>query len=467
MRAANATDRNWRLLIAAVAVVLTIFVMVDVRRRGRTSPLPPGVAASIEPEAARRFPFGRSTSSHRTDLTAYTAAAHVLADGGSAEDAYRAQSPRGWRYQYLPLLAALLMPISFATTPIQSLLFGLLSAAIVIALLFESRAWWRLLARPPDAPAASLPLFILIGVLAATILPALNSLQRGQVGLLIIWPLMLGFRWMWMARSAPVCASSAALLAFPAVLKFIPMMPAGIALLMAIGAPGNAHPRRAIPAVLGFGAGVVLFAALVPGLLIGPQRTYDASRLFVQSVVANPEFSSDWQFEQHSHRNQSFDSAAWKLLRTLRGDERVAADPLGLVDGENVEPRPPAMFARTSTMLRVLLTLLSVATAIRMARDGVRGAFAGFGVACLATLVVSPVSWGHHFTMLLPTMLAVPAWLDARGRSGTAFACSLSLGGAVMIHYAAVDLAGPIGLLGLTATAVLVVLLLVAWQRKR
>lgn len=482
MIAERSAARRWALILGIVALVLVILVVVDVRRRGRTEPLPPETTAKIEQPAPDRaaplddsshardardapiFPFGRSTSKHRTDLTAYTAAARVFADGGSAEDAYRAQSPRGWRYQYPPLLAALLAPISGFSTKTQSLLFGLLTAALIILTLVEARAWWRTLERPGDERPSPLPLFIVIGAIAATALPALNTLQRGQVGVLVVLPLMTGFRMLWTSRTAFGTALGGVLLAFPAVLKFIPMMPVGIAFLMTVAATRGGASRRFVAGAAGLAAGILLFAAIVPAALIGPERTLDATRIFMDRVVSNPEFSHDWQFELHANRNQSLDSAAWKLVRTLTGVERVAADPLDLDDGDEREAGPPRWFSLGSMALRALLVLLAVAAALRLARDGVRGAFAGFGIACLATLVVSPVSWGHHFTMLLPTMLAVPAWLDARGRSGAALVFSFVLGGAVVVHYVAVDLAGPIGLLGLTSGALLGALVVFAWR---
>lgn len=463
-----ADERRWRLIMGTAAVVLVLFVVVDVRRRGRTEPLPEGSAAMLERDSARLLPFGHSTGVHRTDLTAYTAAARVFATGGSAEQAYRAQSPRGWRYQYPPLLASLLQPISALSTPTQSLLFGLLSAALALALLDESRRWWRLLADPPDGPHATLPLFIAIAAALACFFPLLNTLQRGQVGLLVLWPLMAGFRLLWSGGTPLQRGLGGVLLAFPAVLKFIPIMPVGIAALMMLAAAWPPRTAIAVPRVragaLGLLLGALLFAVVAPAVLIGPTRTIDATRIFMRSVVANPEFSRDWDFERHSNRNQSLDSAAWKLARTITGAERVAADPLDLEPGEQREPDAPPALARLTLVLRVLCTVGAVIVAMRLARDGTRGACAGFGLACLATLVVSPVSWGHHFTMVLPAVLALPAWLEARGRSPSAFATSAILAGAILLHYALIDLAGALGLLGLTSTAVLIALIVTIWR---
>lgn len=498
MKKAAAARRNWILLLVAISIALVVFVAVDVRRRGRTEPLPPDQAALVDPADTRPFPFGRSTGAHKTDLTAYTAAARMFTDGRTAEEAYAARSPRGWRYQYPPLLAALLTPIARLETTTQSLLFGLFTAALVIALLVESRAWWRILGAPGDERAISLPGFIAMGAIAATALPALNTLQRGQVGLLVLWPLMIGFRLAWTSRSAAGSIGGGVALAFPAVLKFIPIMPVGIALLMAVGAAlrranrtvsASAAPRvRAVASFAGLVVGAIAFIGIVPGLLVGPQRTIEGTKIFVEGVVTNPAFSEEWDFEIHANRNQSLDSAAWKLVRSLRGEARVAADPLRLESapapesaigtapqetvpisesGTGTSSARPRALDFVSALIRALLALAALVTAIRLARESTRGAFAGFGIACLATLVVSPVSWGHHFTMLLPAMLAIPAWLEARGRATAAFAFSFSLGLAVVLHYSAIDSLGAIGLLGITGAVALVCTMVGTWQSLR
>jgi len=488
----------WPLTLVAVATALVILVSTDVRRRGRIEPAPTvsnavsigvddGASMSHRDGAGRNFPFGIAERGHRTDLTAYTAAARVLHDGGSAADAYAARSPRGWRYQYPPLLASLLQPLSTLATTTQALVFGLICSAFALLMLDESRRWWRLLAAPGDAPPIPMPAYIAIGAIAAVTLPALNSLQRGQVGLLVIWPLMAGFRLLWTSRRAWPAIAGGVLMSFPAVMKLLPALPAAFALLMAIAAAlvgasrgralasarsvaaseapgGGAAPRRAANAFVGLLLGAALFAFVVPAALIGPSRTIDASGIFWRQVMTNPSFSTDWEFEIHANRNQSLDSAAWKLVRSLSGGERVAADPLGREKGAHAEAPRPRWFDFASTACRGALGLGALVVSLRLARHGIRGAFAGFGVAALATLVISPVSWGHHFSMLLPAMLAVPAFLESRGRSLASFTFSIGIGAAVLLHYASIDALGAIGLLGLACGAAVALLVPILWR---
>lgn len=479
--------QHWPLILVAVGVALAILVYADVRRRGRIEPVPIESSLPLHDASGRVYPFGIAERGHRTDLTAYTAAARVLHDGGSAEEAYAARSPRGWRYQYPPLLASLMQPISTLAPTTQALVFGLICSAFALLLLDESRRWWQRLSAPGDAPVVPMPAYIAIGAIAAVTLPALNSLQRGQVGLLVIWPLMAGCRLMWTAPRAWARILGGVLMAFPAVMKLIPALPAGFAVLMAVAAairsggrqgatastrnvaareeaPAVAAPRRAMSAAVGLALGAVLWALLVPSMLIGPTRAVDATRIFWREVMTNPSFSTDWEFEIHANRNQSFDSAAWKLMRTLTGGERVAADPLGREEGVQADAQRPRWFDLASTAVRGALGFGALIVALRLSRRGTRSAFAGFGVAALTTLVVSPVSWGHHFSMLLPAMLAIPAYLESRGRSGASFTFSTGIGGAMLLHYAWVDGFGAIGLLGLACGGALALLLPMLWH---
>ncbi len=456
----------WVIAMACVAVALVLLVVLDVRRRARIDPMPEAggaaapaapfddPAASSHPSASKRYPFGRTKSGHRTDLTAYTAAARVLDLGGTADEAYEARSPRGWRYQYPPLLAALMIPLSRFHTATQAVLFGLITAVLVLLLISEGRAWWRIMAAPGDERSVPLPAFIAVFAIAAAALPVLNTLQRGQVGLLVVWPLMVGFRLLWTARSPLGGALGGALLAFPAVLKVIPFMPALSALLLTAAALPRG--RRTAVGVSGFIAGLLLAGLLIPIAMIGWTRTIDATAIFASRVASNPDFATDWDFDIHSNRNQSLDSAAWKVVLWTRGETSAWADPLDLSEEDRPPPPRPIAFDRASTVVRALLAAFALVAALRAARRGVRGAFAGFGLMCLATLVVSPVSWGHHFVMLVPAMIAVPAWLESRGRSMAAFAFSALMAAAVILHYAAVDLAGRGGVLGLASAALLV-----------
>ena len=439
----------------AVLVAMVIWVFVDVRRRGRTNPERPEV--------------------HRTDLTAYTSAAEVWWNGGTSEEAYAAASPRNWRYQYPPFFGTVMGPLSSFETKTQSLLFGLFSIVLVFGVYFETKRLIHLFASSHLGPGDGLrrggldpPEWIGICAGIAFALPMLNTIQRGQVGLLVIYPLMLGFRLTWTCR--PSLGGIA--LAFPAVLKILPTLSSGTVLLSttlpllrrdARRTPGIAG--RAVRNCLGFAIGIVLFLLVIPALIIGWQNNLDGICYFVDNVVINTDFSKDWGFDIHSMRNQSLAGASWQLLDTIHGG-------LGTTHDADVTNGHPAEVGTAATIIRLarwamlglfLLTVLRLSTARRTWGDP-RAAAVVFGLSCAATLVFSPVAWGHHYVQGIAAWVAIPAWLYLRGLGATAYWMAVVPAVLVLAHYLVMPIAAPLGVLGLGTTAWLAVACVLCWK---
>ena len=99
-----------------------------------------------------------------------------------------------------------------------------------------------------------------------------------------------------------------------------------------------------------------------------------------------------------------------------------------------------------------------LATAVGLVRgDGSRLNLAlGFGLACVAMLVVSPVARGHYFMLLAPATFFMPLWLLLRGRPRSAKAMGVVLPVLSISHYVLLPFAGRIGLLGLGTAAWLI-----------
>ena len=76
-----------------------------------------------------------------------------------------------------------------------------------------------------------------------------------------------------------------------------------------------------------------------------------------------------------------------------------------------------------------------------------------YGLACCATLLVSPLSWGHYYMAEAPAVLFVPIWLLRRGRSTQAKVVAVIPPVLSWSHYLAMPYIGEIGLLGLGTTA--------------
>ena len=443
------------MIVIAVLVAMVIWAFVDVRRRGRTNPDRPEV--------------------HRTDLTAYTSAAEVWWNGGTSEEAYAAASPRNWRYQYPPFFGTIMGPLSGFGTKTQSLLFGVFSIVLVFGVYIETKRLIALFASSHLGPGDGLrrggldpPEWIGIFAGIAFALPMLNTIQRGQVGLLVIYPLMLGFRLTWTCR--PGLGGIA--LAFPAVLKILPTLSSGsvllstaLPLLRSDARRSSGVARRAILNSAGFLFGVALFLLVIPSLIIGWQNNLDGIRHFVDNVVVNPDFSKDWGFDIHSMRNQSLAGASWQLLDTIHGGLGTGHDA-DTTNGHPAEVGTPATvirIARWGILGFFLVTMIRLGTARRTWGDP-RAAAVIFGLSCAATLVFSPVSWGHHFVQGIAAWVAIPAWLYLRGRGASAFWMAAVPTILVLAHYLVMPIAAPLGVLGLGTTAWLVVACGLCWK---
>src|SRR5207244_1386807 len=95
----------------------------------------------------------------------------------------------------------------------------------------------------------------------------------------------------------------------------------------------------------------------------------------------------------------------------------------------------------------VLVLLLGFGLLMVM-RSDVPGQAAGFGLACVAILLVSPLAWGHYYVSILPACVCVPLWLALRGRRTLAWVFAIVPVLLTSLHYLAIRRTGPIGLLG-------------------
>jgi hypothetical protein len=428
----------WIIVIA----ILLVWGFTDVRRR-----------ADFDPH---------NINAHRTDFTVYTEAGAAFFDG---RDPYAVTNPRGWHYLYPPLFALLVAPLHALPTSWQGVTWFLLSLLMAAGCLSECRKIVQRIqeafeGRPP-ADRRNLPGWIVVATAAAVLFPFLNTLQRGQVGIAVLWPLLLGFRvisetqgrfwWFW----------GGTLLALPVVMKVTPALPVAILLLQQFVAAVRTERspialRRFLHCVSGFTVGMIVFLLLVPTILIGWDDNSRHLRTWYTGVVANERLGETHDFDAHSVRNQSLNNAVYRLgnwfAYTFTGgpDDRDTSLP-------TAPPTPLPMDAPiVGTALvvpRVLLALLLIVVAVRWhwETEGV-GQVAAFGLACAMSLPLSPVSWGHHFVMLLPGMLFLPWALYETHRSAARWLAFLAAT-LILVHFIAGEFAGGIagrlGLLGI------------------
>jgi hypothetical protein len=417
---------RFRELAVLVVVALTIWGYVDIGPHGRIVP--------------------GHVDWHKTDFTVYTEAASAFFDG---RDPYRVMNPRGWYYLYPPLFALAVAPLTVFDTETQVIVWYVLSIVLAFGCYFEARALWRLL-QAGEAPAGrgKLSLWVGIGGFAAVLLPTLDCLQRGQVGVMLLYFLMLGFRLVLQSRSAPGWLAGGVLLALPAVLKLVPILPVGFLLgqlwVSLIGS-GERRSRtiRAGMVTAGVVLGGLLFLIVIPAAIVGWRKNLDYLQTWTVQIASNQLVGRRSNFDIHSPRNQSLTNAVF-----------LWCDPDRSVLGRGLPPELQLWAGLSTRAIRGLILAILTGFCLASGRRARPLDLAlGYALACAATLLISPIAWGHYYMIELPALVAVPVWLD---RKGHPLAARLFLAVPVVLawpHYVWLSKVSWTGLLGLGTTA--------------
>jgi hypothetical protein len=410
----------------------------DVRNRGRYSP-------------ADHY-------GHKTDFTVYTEAGAAFFDG---RPPYEVTNPRGWRYLYPPLFALFVAPLHRLAPENQVYLWFLVSLAACWGCFTELRRIGRVVLPSTNLDGSFGRIPTWLGALAAgaATIPALNCLQRGQVGIAKLYLLLWGFRLIVENRSLwqPVCGGI--LLALAITLKITPIIPACIAGAgQALVAWQTRRPpayRAAVATNAGLALGMVVWLLLVPAIVLGWRANLAHLDSWWQKVAAKAEDTSEDDFAGNSTtvRNQSFANAAYRFGNWAhyvlaggpsdKGPEQLRKGGHGLLmDARGVEK---AIFALRAT---AGILLLAVCYRLSLSVDRLDQA-AAFGLACLSTLVIFTIARGHYYMLLLPGNVFVPLWLVRAGKVRLAMVLAVTPLLLVFAHYLGLNYAGRIGLLGL------------------
>jgi hypothetical protein len=373
--------RFWH-IAAWLVIGLGIWCLVDIGPRGRVIPGQLGL--------------------HRTDFTVFTAAGAAFFDG---RDPYEVTSPRGWHYLYPPLFAILLAPLSQLDTESQVKLWFAFNGAMAFACYFEARRLWRII----GGGRSRLTTWIAVAAGVSTALPVLDCMQAGQLGIAILYFLMLGFRLVVSGRSRGRWFAGGVVLALPAVVKLIPAFPVLFLLAQVWGSvvrsPRGRRPAgRAAFASGGVVAGILLFLLVVPAAFLGWRENLGHLRTWYGRVVSNEQVAAASNFNIRSYRNQSLANAVYLMGHAGQTSGTQVAGTAGRI----ADPVVPVAMAG-------VLALLAFAGWAIGARRGRLDQAAAFGLACLATLLLSPISWGHYYMVELPALLCVPLWIERRG----------------------------------------------------
>jgi hypothetical protein len=201
-----------------------------------------------------------------------------------------------------------------------------------------------------------------------------------------------------------------------------------------------------------------LFVPVIPAACLGWTANLHHLDAWARKVATNQDVGQTAAFHIDSVSNQSLLNGAHLLSARLR-----KADPMLKRYASRhwmAAGRVAAHLRRTDVATqRIVLVLRGVVLAMLLAlglvvvvRRDLPGQAATFGLACLATLLVSPLAWGHYYVCLLPAMLFVPLWLSRRAGSTPVGLVAALPAVLTLAHYLAIRLTGPFGLLGLGTT---------------
>ena len=428
------TRARHRLSLAILTIALAIWGAVDVRNRGRINP--------------------HDLANHKTDFTVYTEAGAAFFDG---RDPYSVTNVRGWGYLYLPLMAILVSPLHGLAPETQVTIWFVLSVLMTYGCYRESVHLARLALAGSRTVIQRLPTWIGCCALTAVTLPALNCMQRGQIGVAKLYFLLLGCRLIIEHRSCLRSMLGGIVLALPITLKITPVLPVAYLLIQQLVLASKARDARLSAQASGFwagtAAGLVLCIVLIPASLIGWEANCRHLQRWWNLVAVKADSAAGDEFAGNSYsvRNQSFTNAVHRF-----GDWAQYAFAGGLDDRAHNGGAQPESLSETPSIRTMVLAVriaslaLVALLAIALARQGdTLGQLAGFGLSCAATLIVSPIARGHYYVLLLPAALFVPCWFLQAQRLRAARWLALAPAVLVSAHYVLMDFTGRIGLLGL------------------
>lgn len=408
--------RTRRLVFGILLAALAVFGALDVQNRLATGP------------GAR----------HMSDFSCYVVAADALAGGA---DPYTVANPRGWHYLYPPLLALLLVPFRQLPLPTLGMVWFAVNVAAAAGTYFLA-----LRIHLHSTRGRTLPRWLALFPVLAVVAPAISSLQRGQISLVLMFLEMLGLMLILTGNPGRASWAGGAVLAAAAVFKVVPILPAGILVVGLLAATASRRDpdalRRASGAAGGLLLGLTLFVWILPSAVLGAERNTTLLSTFLHRVAFNPHLAADAGILASASSNVS----ALNASRHARGIVPITAK-----EGSDTLPVGPDGPAEAAGLLGLGLVLLVPAFALTV-RAGQRGdpitLAAAFGLALAAALLLSPLSWSHQLVQIVPAMAYSARALLDRGRKQTALVVAAAPVALIWLAYASppIALTGFLGL---------------------
>jgi len=341
------------------------------RAHGRAVPL--AIAASLALFLiGLSVHYGFKAAEHRSAIMRWRPLVLRLARG---EDVYRIGA-----YPNPPVMGLTLYPLALLPDELCAQVWFWLKVLMAAAAVF----WSVRLASEPGEP---VPPLAWIAVVLLSLRPLVGDLQHGNVNILILFVVLAG---LWSFRRRHDWRAGL-LLALATSYKVTP----------ALFLPYFLYKRQ-WRVVLAFSAGLVLFLAVVPGLLLGFQRNLTLLRSWAGLMIAPYLVHGIVTTEQI---NQSLPGVLFRLC--------TKCDAIQLADGSWVSVNIVSMCPEAALLLLKALVaalLLLVAWLCRRPiakRTDTRWA-AEWALVLMAMLFISERSWKHHYvTMVLPYAVVV------------------------------------------------------------
>jgi hypothetical protein len=297
----------------------------------------------------------------------------------------------------------------------------------------------------------------------------MNCLQRGQVGVLLIYLLLLGVRLVLTGSSRAVILLGGVVLALPVAIKLTPLLPAAVLcggllvselifrkrLAVSNDRQENA-PLRGVLSCSGGLVGLLLWILFVPAAAVGWKANLHHLDTWISRVVSNDQIGQDNDFNARSKRNQSFANGVRRLGNFVAYSFGFGPNDQLVDDLANGDKTMPMESRAVKLFLLACVAGLLGLMAFQVIRHSMQpttsGILAIFGLACTATLVVSPISWGHHFAMCWPALIFVPNYFAEHQRFATARRFAIAATVLLFGHYILLDITGRVGFLGIGMT---------------
>jgi hypothetical protein len=468
------TDRLNRqsVWLAILAIALGVWGLTDIRARARIDPQNPGA--------------------HRSDLTVNTAAGAAIFNG---QDPYAVANIRGWHYHLPPLFAIIVAPLSGLDSQLQGIVWYAISLLALWGCYTESRRIWFWLhatnnstatdtcsTGPFDSsstngggskwvPASKLfykshrlqtvPVYIFWLAGATVLLPILNCLQRGQLGIAVTYLLLLGFRCVVTSRTMTGALRGGIILTLPVVIKVIPALPVAVVCLLFLAIASHQHfavapVKRGVGVSMGTLVGLLLFLFVIPSLAIGPIANAKHLKTWLFNILPDEQGKFDDDFGIHALRNQSLSNAFYRFGNMTAHVFGGAINDRTIDDTDTRNAAMPMDHPWVNQALRVFqlgLLVLLFGAGWSAARSPDPWTIASiFALACLLMSAISPIFRGHYYVLWLPAAWIVPVYAWQNGSQRLAVVLSISACVLTWIHYLLLPSAGRLGVLGLGAT---------------